>query len=144
MSETRDPLVVRHLRFGWWCILGFLTLGICLEVMHGLKVDWYLGVANRTRRLMFTLAHAHGVLLGLVNVAFALTLAHLGRGTASWPTASHALVAATILVPGGFFLGGLVIYDGDPGRGVLLLPVGAVFLVVAIGLTAWHVTRSTD
>ena len=51
----------RHLRFGWWSLLCFLTLGIVLESLHGFKVGWYLDAAHSTRRLMWTLAHAHGV-----------------------------------------------------------------------------------
>lgn len=50
----------RHLRFGWWSLLFFLTFGLGLETLHGLKVGWYLDVENETRRLMWTLAHAHG------------------------------------------------------------------------------------
>ena len=42
-------LARRHLRFGWWSLLSFLTLGIALEAMHGLKVQWYLDVSNETQ-----------------------------------------------------------------------------------------------
>ena len=48
--------------------------------------------------------------------------------------ASQALVAAGVLLPAGFFLGGMVVYGGDPGLGVLLVPVGAVCLIVAAGI----------
>ena len=130
----------RHLRVGWWSILFFLTMGAGLEVMHGLEVDWYLNVANETRRLMFTLAHSHGVLIGALHVAYAFTLG-LVEGAAS-RTASGCLTAATILLPGGFLLGGLVVYGGDPGRGILLVPVGAALLFVAALITAVRVTRA--
>ena len=50
------PLVRRHLAIGWWCLLLFLSLGIALESLHGLKLGWYLDVSNSTRRLMLTLA----------------------------------------------------------------------------------------
>jgi hypothetical protein len=32
-----DPaaLAQRHLRFGWWTLLLFLTLGLVLEALHG-------------------------------------------------------------------------------------------------------------
>jgi hypothetical protein len=39
-------------------------------------------------------------------------------------------------MPGGFFLGGLVFYGGDPGLGILLLPVGALLLLLAVSQTA--------
>jgi hypothetical protein len=45
-------------------------------------------------------------------------------------------MGATLLLPGGFLLGGVVIYDGDPGVGIFLLPVGALLLFVAVLLTA--------
>jgi len=44
------------------------------------------------------------------------------------------LTGATVLLPGGFFLGGAMIYAGDPGVGILLVPVGALLLLVAVGL----------
>ena len=57
----------RNLRFGWWSLLVFLCVGAVLEALHGFKIGWYVDVGNETRRLMFTLAHAHGTLLALVN-----------------------------------------------------------------------------
>ena len=74
-TEGQVALTVRrHMRFGWASLLAFLTLGLALEGLHGLKVGWYLDVASSTRRLMFTLGHAHGTLLALVNIAYALTI----------------------------------------------------------------------
>ncbi len=134
-----DPLdyVRRHLRFGWWSLLFFLTLGMLLEAMHGFKVGWYLDASNSTRRLMWTLSHAHGTLLALVNIAFAATLALLpGQAARSRRLVSPCLMGATLLLPGGFLLGGVVVYDGDPGVGIFLLPVGALLLFVAVLLTA--------
>lgn len=131
----------RHLRFGWWSLLCFLTLGIVLETLHGFKVGWYLDVANETRRFMWTLAHAHGVLLSLVNLAFAVTLPHLSSDTLRLARpASPCLMGATLCLPGGFFLGGVVIHGGDPGLGILLVPVGALLLFVAVLLTARRAT----
>ena len=72
--STAAKRTVFHLRFGWWSLLFFLTLGVALEAMHGFKVGWYLDVDNETRRSMFRLAHAHGALLGLCNLALASTL----------------------------------------------------------------------
>jgi hypothetical protein len=134
-----NALVARHLRFGWWSLLFFLTLGIGLEVMHGFKLGWYLNVGNETRRLLLRLAHAHGTLLSIVHVVFGLTLRTGALAIEPWlKTASACLLSASILLPGGFFLGGLVIYGGDAGLGVLLVPIGALFLLVAVFLTARH------
>ena len=127
----------KHLRLGWWALLFFLTLGIVLEALHGFKVGAYLNVSNSTRRLMWTLAHAHGTLLALINLAFGLTV----RALTEWPAsrrsvASACLIGASVLLPGGFFVGGIVTYGGDPGLGILLVPLGALLLFVAVFFTA--------
>ena len=142
MNETTpnhplSPTAALHLRFGWWTLLLFLTLGLVLEALHGFKVGSYLDVSNESRRLMWTLAHAHGTLLALVNLAFAFTLGHLE----AWPAgsrklASRTLMAATLLMPAGFFLGGVITYGGDPGPGIALVALGGLLLVVAVWLIA--------
>jgi len=134
---VQSDLVQRHLRLGWWCLLFFLTLGLLLEALQGFKIGFYMDLANATRRHVWTLAHAHGTLLGLVNLAFAMSLRLFGDGRESWSgLASAALIGATILLPGGFLLGGIVVYAGDPGLGVLLVPIGGALLIVAVFLTA--------
>ncbi len=35
MDEPTRAYSRRHLRFGWWSLLVFLTLGIALESLHG-------------------------------------------------------------------------------------------------------------
>ena len=132
----------RHLLFGWWSLLAFASFGLILETLHGLKVGAYLDVSNDTRRLMWTLAHAHGSLLGLVHIAFGLTIRAV-PGRPAWNRLiSRSLIGASILLPGGFFLGGVHFYAGDPGLGVLAVPVGAVLLLVAATLTARTVAQS--
>jgi hypothetical protein len=127
----------RHLTLGWRSLLLFATLGLVLESLHGFKVRAYLDVSNETRRLMWTLAHAHGTLLGVVNVLFGLTLRAAPSMTeARQQFVSKLLVSATVLLPLGFFLGGVVFYSGDPGLGILLLPVGAMLLLAALYLIA--------
>lgn len=142
-SGSLNVLVRKHLRIGWSALLLFLTLGIVLESLHGFKVGYYLDVSNQTRRFMWTLAHVHGTLLALVNLAFAMTV-HLlpGWSAKEKGLASTCLLGATILMPAGFFLGGVFIYGGDPGLGIFLLPVGAVMLLVAVFKTASGVKKS--
>jgi hypothetical protein len=127
----------RHLRFGWWTLLVFAAVGLFLESLQGFKVAAYLDVSNETRRLMWRLAHAHGGLLALVNILFALSLKN--QPTAAFPGVkriSASLIAATILLPLGFFLGGVIVYGGDPGPAVLLVPIGAALLLLALFLIA--------
>jgi hypothetical protein len=147
-SEPRSPapqrflqdapaVTARHLRFGWWSLLVYLTLGLALETLHGFKVGAYLNLSNETRRLMWTLAHAHGTLLALVHLGFAFTV----RLLPDWPAkarsvASACLIGSGILMPAGFFFGGLFVYSGDPGLGILLVPFGGVMLFVSVLQTA--------
>jgi hypothetical protein len=142
-SLRESSLVRRHLRIGWLAILVFLSLGIVLEALHGFKVDAYLNVANETRRLMWTLAHAHGVLIGVLHLGFAFTLRELDAPSTGWPRiVSSCLSGATVLLPCGFLLGGVVTYGGDPGRGILLVPVGAVLLFTAVLITLVQAQKS--
>jgi len=135
-------LTVRHMRFGWWLMLVSAALGLALEAMNGFKLSWYLSVANETRRLLLTLAHAHGVLLGLVNVVFAVSVRSIGAEEAPWARrASPCLILAGVLLPSGFALGSVVLYGADPGLGIALVPVGAVLLLAGLFLTARGVTR---
>ena len=133
-------LADRNLRFGWWSLLIFLSLGAVLETLHGFKIGWYVDVGNETRRLMFTLAHAHGTLLAVVNIAAGLTVRIVDRFTLR-PSVSLSLIWAAILLPAGFFLGGIVIYDGDPGLGVWLVPIGAALLFYSIGRIALDLSK---
>lgn len=137
--ETHNPAHF-HIRVGWWALALFATLGLVLETLHGFKNAWYLEQANETRRLLFTLAHAHGTLLAVVNLVFGGLLRAFPGGAPS-AVASRGLVAALALMPAGFFLGGLFLYDGDPGVGVFLVPVGALALIaaaVAAALRRWE------
>jgi len=143
LPELRRRLARRHHLIGWWGLLLFLSLGIALETMHGFKVGFYLDPVHRQRRLLWTLAHAHGTLLALVQIAFALGLTQFGHwGPRGLRLASFLLIDALALLPAGFFLGGLGHTEVDPGPGILLVPVGALFLVVGVALVAWSATRN--
>jgi len=138
-----NSLVRRHFLVGWWSVFGFAGLGLVLEAFHGFNIGAYLDAANETRRLMWTLAHAHGTLLGLVHIVFGLTLTQLPRlEPAVMRLASQALVGASIFLPLGFFLGGVRFYAGDPGLGIALVPVGAVLLLAAVWQTARAISRA--
>jgi len=139
-SQTIKKNAHRNLRFGWWSLLVFLSLGGALETLHGFKIGWYVDVGNETRRLMFTLAHAHGTLLALINIAAGLTGRKVDRFELR-PSVSCALIWAAVLLPAGFFLGGIVIYDGDPGLGVWLVPVGAILLFYSVTRIALDLSK---
>lgn len=138
----RTSMVRRHLNFGWWALLVFLSLGIALEGLHGFKVGAYLNPSQSTRRLMWTLAHAHGALLAMVNLGFAFSAGLYS----TWDfrrrrLASSCLMGASVLLPGGFFFGGLQFRGGDPGLAIFLVPVGAALLLTSVFLTALAAKR---
>jgi hypothetical protein len=131
----------RNLRFGWWSLLIFLSLGGMLETLHGFKIGWYVDVGNDMRRLMFTLAHAHGTALAIVNIAAALTANHFQKFEFK-PAVSFCLIWSGILFPLGFFLGGIVTYGGDPGLGIWLVPIAAILLFYSVLSIALGVSRA--
>ncbi len=129
-------LSARHVRFGWLLIFGYVMLGAVLESMHGFKVALYLDASNEARRLVWTLAHTHGTLIGVLNLGFAVTLHRLALSETLLFAASRLFVLAGAVMPLGFLLGGVVIYGGDPGLPIVLAPLGGLFLVGAVGLAA--------
>jgi hypothetical protein len=140
-------LAAGHLAFGWWALFLFLALGIALETLHSLKVGYYLDHSNETRRLLWRLSHAHGTLLALVHIGFAVslpllseTLSEARRG--SLRLASRCLYAGAIALPLGFFLGGVFVYGGDPGLAVVLAPIGALLSAIAVLLIALATRRA--
>ena len=139
---AQASLTRRHLLIGWWSLVVCSILGVALEVFHGFKLDLYVNVTQETRRLMWTLAHAHGTLLSLVHIAFAVTLTAMDVSDRRWAQiASVLLTTGGILLPAGFLLGGLMTFDGDPGLGIILVPLGAICVVSAFTITAAGISR---
>ncbi len=137
-EELRLRLARRHHLVGWCGLLLFLSLGAGLETMHGFKVGFYLDPDHKLRRELWTLAHAHGTLLSLVHVGFAAGLLHFGKWSEPrLKLVSFFLVDALVLIPLGFFLGGLSHSEGDPSQGILLVPLGALLLFLAVALIIW-------
>lgn len=135
-SNDHKAMIDFHLRIGWWCIAVFALLGLILEGLHGFKSGEYLDVSNTTRRHMLTLCHAHGTLVGILNVAFAWSLGRVADAATRLKWASRCVVAATFGLPVGFGLGGLFAYQADPGLGILLVPPAALCLIFAAAMTA--------
>jgi hypothetical protein len=120
-----------------------VCLGLLLEGFHGFKTDAYLGADHESRRLLFTLAHAHGTLLALINLSFAFLFHEQSfRTVAVRELASRTLRAATLLLPLGFFLGGLFLHRGESGLGALLVPLGALLLGLGVALSAGNAGRA--
>jgi hypothetical protein len=129
-----DRPTTSALRAGWSLLAVFLPLGLALEALHALKVPVYF--RSILRRELWTLAHAHGNLLGLLCLAFAA----LGRRSVPDPKARAAtaklLVFGAWLMPLGFFAGGVLNAEGDPSAGILAVPIGGALLLVALARAA--------
>jgi hypothetical protein len=129
ITTSGDPAIRKTVRMGWLLLAIALPFGVTLEALHGFKVQAYL--ASEMRREMWRLAHAHGTLLGMLClVSAALAEAYI-------PEAIRARVLVMIrwgavLMPLGFFLGGVLNSEGDPSLGILLVPPGALLLIAAL------------
>jgi hypothetical protein len=120
----------RHLRLSLAVTALFLAMGLGLEAMLGLRAPGVLDDA--LRREFLRLGHAHGAILGLVNVALAFALERL-RTPAAWATRIRpAALLGALAVGLGFTGGGLWHGPTDPGPLVLLVPAGALLLLCSL------------
>jgi len=121
-----------------WTLVVFTAGGLVLEGLHGFKAGLYLDVGNETRRLMWTLAHAHGTLFGLLHIAYGAVVAARGNEALKRHKLTTAcLRAATVMLPGGFALGGVWTYGSDPGLAtVILAPIGGLLMLAALVFAA--------
>ena len=76
-------------------------------------------------------AHAHGTLLGILLLVYA-SLAERFVVVERRAVLARDLRIGAVLMPLGFFLGGVLNSEGDPSLGILLVPLGALFLLSAL------------
>jgi len=129
-ASDRDPT---SLRFGWTLLFVGALAGTALELAHAFKLAAYLD--DPLTRLLLTLAHAHAVGLALV------VLAHARVGTDPRPSTGNLLRLGALLLPLGFVLGAIAHPESDPSIGIVLAPVGALLVLVALGrlaLASWR------
>jgi hypothetical protein len=120
----------KSLRYGFTALLLFVAGGLSLEFLHLIKAPWYL--EHHLRRELWVLAHAHGALLALFNLAYAAALPRVVAAA----SAGAWLRWGAALVPAGFFLGGIGNSEGDPSLAIVLTPVGALAVLIALALCA--------
>lgn len=121
------------LRFGWTLLFVGALAGTALELAHAFKLAAYLD--DPLTRLLLTLAHAHAVGLALV------VLAHAHVGSDPRPSTGRMLRLGALLLPLGFALGAIAHPESDPSIGIVLAPVGALLVLVALGrlaLASWR------
>jgi ABC-type multidrug transport system permease subunit len=143
LAALRRTVARRHHLVGWTALLLFLSLGTFLEFLLGFKIGFYMDPGDsHLRRELWRLAHAHGALIGLIHVGFAAGVTQFGTWTAGrLKLASFFLIDAAILIPLGFFLGGVAPSEVDPWIGIVLVPLGALLLFIAVALviaSAWN------
>jgi hypothetical protein len=117
-------------------VLISVCLGLILEALHLFKSPFYLEVT--LRRDLWTLAHAHGTLLGLIVVVIGYSARSFLLNADARRTPLNLVRAASVLVPCGFFLGGVGASEGDPSLFILLVPFGAALLLLGIALILYR------
>jgi hypothetical protein len=127
-NTSAPPAAAGLLTQGYLSIALFMTLGLALEGMIGLKSPAYLG--DPLRRELFTLAHTHGALFGLLLVAAGLTLRAFGLELPR--SALAALRIGSLLMPAAFFVSGISHPEGDPGPAIWLAPAGGVLMIYGV------------
>jgi len=121
-SATRPALIA-----GLSLLAISIPFGLTLEALHACKVRVYL--ESDLRRELWTLAHAHGNLLGLLLLAWAAVGNRAVPEQATRLAISRSLRLGAILMPLGFFLGGVGASEGDPSFLIALVPIGALLLL---------------
>lgn len=123
---------------GWgFLFLGvFMAIGFFLGYMHDLapgKEQWLAQYASGTH-FEIRIAHAHGALFGIINIAtgFALLRLPISAGQARWIS---WLALAGVLMPIGVVLHALF------GVVPVLVFLGGAALIVATLWTSWAVFR---
>lgn len=119
-----------NIRLGWTALAVFAALGLGLEALHLIKAPDYLEV--RLRRELWVLAHAHGVLLALINIVFGLYAKQRSPVAGTLVRPGQALRFAAVAMPAGFLLGGIGNTESDPSLAIVLVPLGAVAVIYAL------------
>jgi hypothetical protein len=126
-------------RFGWTSLAAWALFGLAIEAAHGFKLAAYLD--DSLRHTILRLAHAHGVILALVVLAFPATLAPETDDARTAHRTGSMLRAGALLIPAGFALGAIAPHEADPGWPVVLVPLGGVVLVGGLIRAAWRSWR---
>lgn len=123
-----------HLRATLVLIALFLGLGLVLEALAAFRVAAWMNDAQL--RSFVVLGHAHGGVLGLLNLGLSYALSRLGIESGRAGIIRLAAWLGAALVGCGFIVGGLTHGPTDPGPAILVVPAGALMLLGALVSTA--------
>lgn len=125
-----------------WCLpagliglLVYLLGGLALETLHGFKAVFYL--EDKLRRELWTLAHAHGTLFSALCLLLVVLLPRLELPAARARRIDRLFAAGSVLLPLGFFLGGVAHPESDPNLLIVLVPLGGLLAAGGLGLCIW-------
>lgn len=122
------------LQTGRWGLFFWLSAGMGLEALHLVKAPLYL--EDSLRRELWTLAHAHGTLLSAVALLLVVLVPRLTLSPARLRWIDRLVAIGSVLVPLGFFFGGIGHGEADPSLAILLVPTGAAMLAAGLLLLA--------
>jgi hypothetical protein len=129
----------RSQRFAWTSLFGWVLFGLGLEAAHGFKASAYLD--DHLTRTLLRLAHAHGVILALLVLAYGERGASLVQPPSRAARVGRLLRAGALLVPVGFALSAIHASESDPSLPIVLVPLGALALLGALGHVAFGAWR---
>lgn len=128
-----------HARFGWTLLFVSLAFGSGLETLEGFR--WVSLVADPWKQRLWSLAHFHGAALGLLNLIYVQWADTQALSMGRRKAASRALMVGSAAMPLGFLLGGIAHPEGDPSIGIILAPVGALFVLYTVAVHTIAVWR---
>lgn len=141
MSKGEHVTKPETTRSSWGVTVGLLGLlvwlvgGLLLESLHGMKSVFYL--EDEMRREMWILAHAHGTLFSALCLLLTLVMASLSLPSTTQRRVDRLFAVGAALLPWGFFFGGWVHSESDPGLGILLVPVGGLLCGAGLVILIW-------
>lgn len=101
-------------------------------------VNYYFGSFRRSN---FTMTHAHGNLMGLVNIVVGLFLGRLAIGARFKLAISWGFVAGSWIMVGALLLGNLF---GVRWALQGMIPGGTIFIVALLATTAAYLVKGTE
>ncbi|WP_224365557.1 hypothetical protein [Hyalangium versicolor] len=128
-----------HARFGWTLLFVSLAFGSVLETLEGFR--WVSLVSDPWKQRLWSLAHFHGAALGLLNLIYVHWADTAGLSEGRRTAASRMLRIGSAAMPLGFLLGGIAHPEGDPSLGIILAPVGALFVLYTVAVQTLAVWR---